>query len=146
MAKFVVGTVEEMPPGTRRSVKVGGRAIAVFNVDGRFYAVRDVCPHQGGPLSKGVIVGELTACRPGEYSFDADRPHIKCPWHGWEYDLDTGQSTYDPAHDRVRSYEVSVAAGAEVMAASETGRVPGPYRVETLSISVEDDYVVVETR
>jgi nitrite reductase/ring-hydroxylating ferredoxin subunit len=145
MPKFVVAPVSEIPPGTRRSVRIGGRAVAVFNVDDRFYAVRDVCPHQGGPLSSGVLVSELTACRPGEYAFDSGRPHVKCPWHGWEYDLATGRSTYDPAHDRVRAYEVSVEAGDEVLAAGEGGRVPGPYEVETLSVSVEDDYVVIET-
>lgn len=142
MSKFVVAPVSEIPPGTRRSVKIGGRAVAVFNAAGRFYAVRDVCPHQGAPLSRGVLVGELTACRPGEYSFDAGRPHVKCPWHGWEYDLATGQSAYDPAHDRVRSYDVSVEAGETVL---EGGRVAGPYTVETLTVVVEDDYVVIET-
>jgi nitrite reductase/ring-hydroxylating ferredoxin subunit len=142
MPKFVVAPVSEMPPGTRRSVKIGSRAVAVFNAGGQFYAVRDVCPHQGAPLSKGVLVGELTACRPGEYSFDSGRPHVKCPWHGWEYDLATGQSTYDPAHDRVRAYEITIEPGSEVL---EGGRVPGPYTVETLSIAVEDDYVVIET-
>jgi nitrite reductase/ring-hydroxylating ferredoxin subunit len=120
-------------------------------VDGRFFALKNVCPHQGAPLSEGVLVAELTACRPGEYAFDAEHPHVRCPWHGWEYDLATGQSTYDPAHDRVRAYAVSVEDGSEVLAGSEAGaatgqgRQPGPYRVETLSISVEDEYVVVTT-
>jgi 3-phenylpropionate/trans-cinnamate dioxygenase ferredoxin subunit len=122
MARHVVAPVNELPPGTRRSVSVGGRRIAVFNVAGRFYAVKDVCPHQGAALSDGVVVGELTACRPGEYAFDADRPHVKCPWHGWEYDLATGRSVYDPDHDRVRSY-----------------------RVETITTAVEDDYLVIVT-
>jgi 3-phenylpropionate/trans-cinnamate dioxygenase ferredoxin subunit len=122
MPRHVVGPARDFPPGTRRSVKVGGRAIAIFNVRGRFFAVKDVCPHQGAPLSQGVLVGELTACRPGEYAFDAEHPHIRCPWHGWEYDLTTGHSTYDPEHDRVRAY-----------------------RVETITVSVEDEYVVVDT-
>jgi nitrite reductase/ring-hydroxylating ferredoxin subunit len=150
MSKHVVGPVSSLPPGSRQSVKIGGRAIAVFNTGGRYFAVRDVCPHQGAPLSQGVIVGELTACQPGAYNFDGSRPHVKCPWHGWEYDLETGQSTYDPGHDRVRSYPVSVEGGGAVLAESEvepdaSGRVPGPYKVETLSISVEDDYIVIET-
>src|ERR1700755_873011 len=127
MPKFVVAPVSEMPPGTRRSVTIGGRAIAVVHAGRRVFAVRDVCPHQGAPLSRGVLVGELTACRPGEYAFDSGRAHVKCPWHGWEYDLQTGRSTYDPAHDRVRSYDVTVEPGGEVL---EGGRVAGPYTVE----------------
>jgi 3-phenylpropionate/trans-cinnamate dioxygenase ferredoxin subunit len=66
--------------------------------------------------------------------------HVRCGWHGWEYDLRTGQSSYDPEHDRVRAYEVSVEHGD----ALADGRRPGPYVAETVPISIEDDYVVVE--
>jgi nitrite reductase/ring-hydroxylating ferredoxin subunit len=138
MGTFVVGPVESMPPGTRHRAEVDGRGIAIFNVDGTFYALRDVCPHQGARLSDGIIVGEVTADCPGEYQFDPGR-HVRCPWHGWEYDLATGQSSYDPENDRVRAYDVSVEPGAAL-----TGRQPGPFVAETVPISVENDYVVLE--
>jgi nitrite reductase/ring-hydroxylating ferredoxin subunit len=136
VAKFVVGPVSSLPPGTQQRVEVEGRGIAVFNVEGEYYALRDVCPHQGAHLSAGVVCGELRADRPGEYRFDAGRRHVKCPWHGWEYDLATGQSWYDPDGDRVRSYPVAVEPGRELL--------PGPYVAETVPVSVEDDYVVIE--
>jgi 3-phenylpropionate/trans-cinnamate dioxygenase ferredoxin subunit len=138
VARHVVGPLSELPPGTRRRVEIDGRAIAIFNVDGELYALRDVCPHQGAPLSAGVVCGELKAERPGEYRFESTRRHVKCPWHGWEYDLATGQSWYDPGPggDRVRSFQVTVEPGRNVL--------PGPYVAETVPISVEDDYVLVE--
>jgi 3-phenylpropionate/trans-cinnamate dioxygenase ferredoxin subunit len=136
VAKHVVGPVASLPPGTQRRVEIDGRGIAIFNVEGDFFALRDVCPHQGAPLSVGVVCGELRADGPGVYRFDPGRQHVKCPWHGWEYDLETGQSWYDPVGDRVRSFAVGVEPGSELL--------PGPYVADTIAISVEDDYVVVE--
>jgi nitrite reductase/ring-hydroxylating ferredoxin subunit len=149
MPRFVVAPVASMPPGTQHRVEVNGRAIAIFNVDGAFFALRDVCPHQGAALSAGVVIGEVTADRPGRYEYCAGR-HVRCPWHGWEYDLRTGQSSYDPARDRVRAYEVSVERGESLLsgrgseAEAAVGRAPGPYVAETIPVTVEDDYVVVE--
>jgi nitrite reductase/ring-hydroxylating ferredoxin subunit len=146
VAKYVVAPVDELPPGTRRQVRVGGRAVAVFNVDGTFYALRDVCPHQGAALSGGTLVGAVRATQPGCYEYEGGRKLIRCPWHGWEYDLETGQSWYDPVKDRVKSFAVSVEAGAELVQGEpgESGPQPGPYVAETFPISIEDDYVVID--
>ncbi len=141
MSKFVVGPVESFPPGTQRRVVVEGRGIAIFNVDGTFRALRDVCPHQGAELSAGTVVLSVTADQPGVYEVDPDRVLVKCPWHGWEFDLATGQSWCDPGRQRTRSYRVSVEPGAELAA---QGREPGPYVAETITVSLEDDYVVVD--
>jgi 3-phenylpropionate/trans-cinnamate dioxygenase ferredoxin subunit len=143
VAKFVVAAVESFPPGTTKRVEIGGRGIAVFNADGTFYAVRDVCPHQGARLSAGQIVGWIRAKQPGCYQFDTERKFVRCPWHGWEYDLATGQSWYNPRRDRIRAYEVSVESGEKVVADADE-LVPGPHVVETIAISVENDYVVVD--
>jgi 3-phenylpropionate/trans-cinnamate dioxygenase ferredoxin subunit len=61
---------------------------------------------------------------------------LRCPWHGWEFDVRTGQSWFDPAHMRVRRYPVTVAQGAS--------REPGPYRAETYPVTVEQQVLVVE--
>ncbi len=142
MAKYVIGPVAALPPGTQQRVTVAGRNVAIWNVGGRFYALRDICPHYGGPLSAGHVVGRISAPRPGCYVYDGGKPLVRCPWHGWEYDLATGQSLFDPVHNRVRAYDVSVEPGSEISAATSTQ--PGPYVAETIPISVEDDYVVVE--
>jgi nitrite reductase/ring-hydroxylating ferredoxin subunit len=139
--RVVVGKVDEIPPGERRRVSANGRDIVVFNVDGAFYALRDVCPHQGAQLSCGHVVGSVTSTGPGSYVYAADRPVVKCPWHGWEFELATGQSWCDPAKLRVRRYPVEIESGAEV---GEGGREPGPYVAETIPVSVEERYVVID--
>jgi 3-phenylpropionate/trans-cinnamate dioxygenase ferredoxin subunit len=144
--KVVAGPVASFPPGQQKSVDVDGRAIAVFNVGGRFYALRDVCPHQGAALSGGVVTSSITATCPGEYEFHPEQKLVRCPWHGWAYDLATGQSWSDPDHSRVRHYPIEIEPGTALIAeqAGFGGRVPGPYVAETISISVENDYVVIE--
>lgn len=103
-----VANVSEVPEGSRKIVNVAGRSIGVFNVDGRFYAVRNSCPHQGGPLCLGPTMGLATADGPGQVNYDREGEILRCPWHGWEFDLATGQSVFDPNRTRVRSYQVEV--------------------------------------
>lgn len=67
--------VDECPPGKGREVVVGDRLVALFNVDGTFYALDGVCPHQGGPLAKGALQGCV----------------VTCPWHGWQFDVRSGE-------------------------------------------------------
>jgi 3-phenylpropionate/trans-cinnamate dioxygenase ferredoxin subunit len=144
MPKHVVARIEEFPPGTRRRLEVRGRGVVVFNVDGRFYALRDICPHRGALLSEGAVVGSLRASEPGCYAYDGGRLMVKCPWHGWEFDLDSGQSWCDPERERVRPYRVSVEAGTLLGPEQDAGPVPGPYVAETIPVSVDAEYVVVE--
>ena len=156
MAKYQVATVEEIPPGGRKIVTISGRSIGVFNVDGEFYALRNSCPHQGGPLCEGLLTGFVTAQVPGEYQYSRRGEILKCAWHGWEFDVKTGQSWVDPQQTRVRTYPVSIetAVSVETVQASEetdavsidpeTGRVPGPYVAETYDVTVERQLVFVE--
>jgi 3-phenylpropionate/trans-cinnamate dioxygenase ferredoxin subunit len=132
-----------MPPGSRRRVKIGSRHVAVFNVNGDFFALRDVCPHQGAALSAGQLVHCVHARKPGCYEWDPSTPFVRCPWHGWEYDLTTGQSWSGPS--RVRTFPVSVESGGtlEKNSTGRPARVPGPFVAETVEVSVEDDYVVI---
>src|SRR5216684_8416823 len=147
--KFVVATVEEIQPGQRKIVDVGGRSVGVFNVGGEFFAVLNRCPHQGGPLCKGETLGFLRPGEVGEFQYSRAGEIVRCPWHGWEYDLRTGQSWFDPARVVVRRYEVSVEPGAQLLTEVTTppsmeGLQPGPYVAETYAVSVEQEYVLVE--
>jgi nitrite reductase/ring-hydroxylating ferredoxin subunit len=136
MPKWVVGTVDEIPPGQRKIVDVAGRSVGIFNVAGEFFAVLNRCPHQGGPLCTGNTLGFLRSAGVGEFIYSRAGEVVRCPWHGWEYDLRTGQSWFDPARVIVRKYEVSVEPGQDLQ--------KGPYVAETYPVSVEQQYVVVE--
>jgi nitrite reductase/ring-hydroxylating ferredoxin subunit len=132
--RHVVARADEIPPGERRIVEVANRSIGVFNVDGQFFGLRNRCPHQGGPLCEGRLLGALEADRPGAFRWSPSRRILACPWHGWEFDVATGQSWCDPARLRTARYETTVVEG----------RAMGPYVAETYPLTVEDRYVVVE--
>lgn len=149
MAKHIVGTVAEIPPGARKIVEIGGRTIGVFNVNGEFFAVRNTCPHQGGPLCSGAQTGLRQSDYPGEYTYTRQGEILKCPWHGWEFDIRTGQSWWNPQQVRTRAYKVSVEAMPQGATPDEdAGPQPGPYTAETYPVEVEErqaeSYVVVE--
>lgn len=134
--RHIVARVSDIAPGQRKRVEIGRRAIALFNLDGEFFAIGDTCPHEFGSLCKGKVVGLAEADVPGEYRFSRPGEFIKCPWHGWEFDIRTGQSYCDPESVRVRHFDTTVAAGEDI--------VKGPYVAETFPVSVEADYVIIE--
>ena len=146
MAKHVVATVEEIPPGERKIVEVAGRSIGVFNLGGEFFALRNRCPHQGGELCRGRLVGLVTATGPGDYEYCREGELLRCPWHGWEFDVRTGQSWFDPRRVRVRSYDVAVETlpPPDGVTPNRTDLDKGPYVAETYPVSVERQHVVVE--
>ena len=98
-----VARVEEVPPGTVRTVHAGERAITLAHVDGAFYATQHECLHLKGPLGEGRLEGHV----------------LSCLWHGWEFDVRTGENEFDRAI-RLRTYEVRV-EGREVKVAVDDG-------------------------
>ena len=145
MAKHRVAKVGEIPPGGRKIVEVAGRSIGVFNIGGEFFALRNQCPHAGGPLCEGVLSGLLRSDVPGEYDYVRRGEILRCPWHQWEFDVRTGQSWFDPVKTRVRRYETSIEpspTGEEEM--TTAGLEKGPYTAETYDVSLEEQYVVLE--
>lgn len=117
MARHVVCTESELPPGSVRMVKVGPRAIGVLNVNGRYYAIRDICPHQGAPLCQGSVGGTMLPSEPHEYVYGMDHQVIRCPWHGWEFDLETGRSLFNPDKVWVKTYPVRAEDGLVILEA-----------------------------
>jgi nitrite reductase/ring-hydroxylating ferredoxin subunit len=145
--KYVVASIDEIPPGGRKIVEVAGHSVGIFNVGGEFFALRNRCPHQSGPLCEGTLWGILEAPLPGEFEYTPGREILACPWHGWEFHVRTGQSWCDPARLRARRYELSVEEGSAFLAdpaAPGPGMVKGPYAVETYPVSTEGRYLVVE--
>jgi nitrite reductase/ring-hydroxylating ferredoxin subunit len=136
MKRYVIARTDEVEPGSSKLVSVAGREIAVFNVRGEFFALANRCPHESGPLCLGKIVGLAEADRPGQYRLSRPGEFIKCPWHGWEFEIRTGQSYCDPRKTRIRKFDVKVEPGETL--------VKGPYRAETFAVSVEQNYLVIE--
>ena len=112
MAEYFVGTEDEFPPATHRVVQLGRVEVGVFNVNGDFYALPNVCPHQFGPLCAGTVNGTMACSAATDWKFAWVREGeiITCPWHGIEFDIATGQSLSSPRL-RVRTYPVRVVDG-----------------------------------
>ena len=90
--KFVkVATIHDIPRGSGRMIMAHGKPMALFNVDGEFYAINQICAHMGGPLSEGTLNGKV----------------VTCPWHKWSYYVDTGLPDHEGGHS-VAAYEVKV--------------------------------------
>ncbi len=136
MSKHAIAMVRDIPPGTRKLVTIKGRPIVIFNVSGSFYGLLDRCPHEGGSLSEGILTGLFESQAPGQYCLSRPGEILRCPWHGWEFDIRTGQSYCDPQKIKARNYPVVVEHGRTV--------VEGPYVAETIPVSVDEDFVVVE--
>jgi nitrite reductase/ring-hydroxylating ferredoxin subunit len=136
MSRHVVAGVAEIAPGACKLVIAKGREIGMFNVGGRFYALANRCPHKGGPLCHGHITGLAQSGSPGDYRLTRNGEFLRCPWHGWEFEIATGQSYCDPQTMRIRQFEVTVTSGDAL--------VKGPYIAESFPVSVEQDYLVVE--
>jgi len=93
MAKRIkVARIADLAPGSGTTVDVEGQRIALFNVQGTFYAIDDTCPHRGGPLGEGELDGAM----------------VTCPWHGATFDVQTGAVTGPRARNGVRSFQVRV--------------------------------------
>lgn len=104
MPDFVkVATRSALPPGGKLLAEVDGRAIALFNVDGAFYAIDDVCTHDGGPLAEGEFAG----CE------------IQCPRHGARFDVRTGKPLCFPAVEPVATHTVEVRGDVVLVALSD---------------------------
>lgn len=110
--KHRVADVEEIPAGEALIVEAGGRSVGVFKVSGRFYAVKNICPHKQAPLCRGTVGGTmLPSSKPGELEFGLEGRVLKCPWHGWEFDLETGECLFGVSDRRVATYPVEVVDG-----------------------------------
>lgn len=105
-----VGDALDFAEGRMRVVEVGGKELGVLRWRDAWYAVRNVCPHLGAPLCLGRVQPRLRpgAAR-GEIAVDRGRPVLMCPWHRWEFDLESGCALDGP--DAVRSYDVCVEGG-----------------------------------
>lgn len=130
--RVVAGRVEEIPPGERKLiVPFRGRAgIGVFNVNGDYFALRNLCPHKQGPLCVGRVSGRVVAAAPPSTYAPAldlvrDGEIIRCPWHLYEFEIATGACLVDPQL-RVKTFPVIVEHGEVVVYADLTDLPPQP--------------------
>nr|WP_181391864.1 Rieske (2Fe-2S) protein [Pseudonocardia dioxanivorans] len=107
---------DELAPGEMRAVQYGAMSVVVLrDRHGRYHALRNACLHQGAPLSKGTLGPMVDGSAVGQYEPAADREVLRCPWHGYEFDVESGRCPADPARLRLRTYPVAVEDGQVVL-------------------------------
>jgi len=160
--RHIVGPADEIQPGDSTIVELDGLSVGVFNIDGEYYALNNVCPHQLAPLCEGNLTGFVTAEEVDAETYQYERPGeiITCPWHNWEFDIKTGESVFNP-HLRTRTYNIEVETAGDLdekqltdfegiddnderqckeYGASLAGDEPP---VETYDVEIEDEMVVI---
>jgi nitrite reductase/ring-hydroxylating ferredoxin subunit len=110
--RYPVAQMDELPDGGRKIVTVPYRGkqveIGVFRLGEEYFAYRNVCPHAGAPVCQGRLCGTTLPSKVYEYDYSEEKKVLRCPWHGWEFDLRTGKQLVDEKM-KLRSY--AVAAG-----------------------------------
>src|SRR4051812_48688054 len=110
----------ELRAGERRIVQAGERSMGVFNVNGVYVAVLNVCPHELAPVCAGAVGGTTERSEPGEYVYAREGEILRCPWHGWEFDLLSGACLTDAR--KLKRFAVEVETGVVyVLAESVAG-------------------------
>lgn len=111
-ARHHVASVEEVSEdGSRVLTEVDGLEVALFRIDGEFYAMANFCVHQGGPVCEGELSGQVTVGEDRmEWKYDGRERNVLCPWHGWKFDVTTGKSVNDDRY-RIPTYDVEVEDG-----------------------------------
>jgi nitrite reductase/ring-hydroxylating ferredoxin subunit len=110
--RYEVCSADDMEPGEVRCVRAGNLELALArDFSGRIHALRNICPHQHAPLSDGRIRNPSMADDIGDLHIDRARFVLQCPYHRYEYDVETGRSLANPTRLRVKRYQVTVESG-----------------------------------
>lgn len=113
VTRYRITSIDGIEPGDRFLVTIEGQEIAIFRGKKQFYAVGNHCHHQGGPMCEGRMLNPIGSTKEDDewqLSQESDVPTVACPWHGWEYELETGKHVA-PTDYRLPSYEVIVHEG-----------------------------------
>jgi nitrite reductase (NADH) small subunit len=114
LTRHVVGPAAEVSPGSVRIIDLGPWGVGVFNCNGSFHALNNYCPHAGAPVCRGQVTGMPVAEIDGAVEWERDGEILRCPWHGWEFDIATGKTVTRP-HRAVKKYRVAVEDGEIVV-------------------------------
>jgi nitrite reductase/ring-hydroxylating ferredoxin subunit len=127
---FSVGRIEELPPGGKIIVELGGRSVGVYNFGGHFYAVQNLCPHALAPICLANLSGTNMPTAPGEeFVYGMDGQVLRCIWHGWEFDVRTGHALFGTDRRRLATFPVKV-EGGEVLVTMRPRRGSGDSSAE----------------
>jgi nitrite reductase (NADH) small subunit len=109
--RVFVCAASELPPGSRTVRELDGKSVGIFNVEGRFHALHNRCPHKGGALCLGPVTGTNLPAEHRRYLYGREGHILRCAWHGWEFEIESGRALVDPKI-RAKSFPVVVEDGS----------------------------------
>lgn len=110
--EYKVGRLDELTDSNPLALNIDGRPLGVCKVGDKVYAFRNMCPHRRAPLTCGTVEGTmLPVPNAGELNYGMEGQVLRCPWHGWEFSIETGESLFGVSDTKVRTYPVSVRDG-----------------------------------
>jgi 3-phenylpropionate/trans-cinnamate dioxygenase ferredoxin subunit len=107
--EIFVAALNDLPAGERRIITAEDKSIGVFNTGSQIVAVLNICPHAFAPVCLGKIGGTTLPSKPGEFIWGQENQILRCPWHGWEFDLHSGQCLTD--RRRLKRFPVLIRDG-----------------------------------
>jgi nitrite reductase (NADH) small subunit len=110
-----VGSVTDVRRDGCRVVDVDGRRVGIVSVGDDFFAIYDRCPHMGASMCQGSLSGTFVPAAPHELIYGMDARVIRCPWHGWEFDIESGRSLLEPERFGLKTYRVTAEDGEVVL-------------------------------
>lgn len=119
-----VGHADDIHDGTCLEVEVAGRSLGIFRVGGQLRAVLNHCPHEGAPICRGKVRGTTLPSAPGTFRWGRENEILVCPWHGWEFALDSGQCLTD--RRRLATFPTEVAADGTLYVLMRGQAAPDP--------------------
>jgi len=107
-----VGRVEDFEVGAFQMIELSGRQVGVVRTaDGSFHAILDYCPHRGAQVCRGTVGGTMLPSQPGSLEYGMKGQIIRCPWHGFEFDLASGRRLFAHSRMRLKTFPVTVRDG-----------------------------------
>jgi nitrite reductase (NADH) small subunit len=104
-----VGVVDDFSEGQFRILEIKDKEVGVYRTrDGRWFAVRNFCPHRGAPICRGTVSGTMLPGQAGEYTYGMEEEVLRCPWHAMEFSLVNGQSVFGASKFNIAAYQVIV--------------------------------------
>lgn len=110
MTVHYVLEADAVPEGGHAVVTIEGRSIGIYRINGVYYALNNYCPHQGAPMCAGLVSGTTLPSDVYEYEYGKNGEILRCPWHGWEFDIRTGKSLFSEKI-WLKTFDVSVLDG-----------------------------------
>lgn len=142
-----VADIGEIEPKTSKLVEVAGKKVGIFHENGSYYAVLNVCPHAKAEICRGKVTGTLFAsARTQTYEMRHDLLALRCPWHHWEFSLETGKAIIPSVRQRLKTYQVKVgdAVEAEREAYQGNGDTIDGVKLDMYPVKVGPDGVYIQ--